>query len=77
MIRKILDRFILDKTLWKFILVGIINTIFGTALSLVLLNVFGLGYEISTSRPIFASTTRNGTGLAVPYLFPIISFVLK
>lgn len=56
MIRKILDRFILDKTLWKFILVGIINTVFGTALSLVLLNVFGLGYGISTvSDYVFGS----------------------
>ena len=33
--------------------------------------------EISTSRPILASTTRNGTGWAVPYLLPTISLALK
>lgn len=56
MLRRILDKFILDKTIWKFILVGIINTVFGTALSLVLLNVFRLSYEISTiSDYVFGS----------------------
>ena len=33
--------------------------------------------EMSTSKPMLLSTTRKGTGEAVPYLLPMISFVLK
>lgn len=32
---------------------------------------------MSMSSPMFRSTTRNGTGLGVPYLLPGISLVLK
>ncbi len=38
-----------DKTFWKFILVGIANTIFGYGISLLFLNVFHLGLWISSA----------------------------
>ena len=33
-----------DKIFWKFILVGIVNTLFGTTIMFVFYNVFHLGY---------------------------------
>lgn len=38
-----------DKTFWKFILVGIVNTIFGTTVMFVAYNVFHLSYWISSA----------------------------
>lgn len=38
-----------DKTFWKFILVGIINTLFGTTIMFVAYNVFHLSYWISSA----------------------------
>ena len=56
MICKLIDKILLDKTIWKFILVGIINTIFGFTLSLVLFNVFEFSREIATvSDYVFGS----------------------
>ncbi len=40
---------ILDKTFWKFILVGIINTLVGTTVMFVSYNVFHLNYWISSA----------------------------
>ena len=51
MIRKLLD-----KTFWKFILVGIANTLFGTGIMFLFYNVFHLGYWISSaSNYVFGS----------------------
>ena len=45
-----------DKTFWKFILVGVANTLFGTAIMFVFYNVFGLSYWISSaSNYVFGS----------------------
>lgn len=45
-----------DKTFWKFILVGIANTLFGTAIMFVFYNVFHLSYWVSSaSNYIFGS----------------------
>ena len=45
-----------DKTLWKFILVGIANTLFGTAVMFLFYNVFKFGYWVSSaSNYIFGS----------------------
>ena len=44
---------ILDKTFWKFILVGIINTIFGTAIMFVFYNLFHFSYWISSASNYF------------------------
>ena len=45
-----------DKTFWKFILVGIVNTLFGTAIMFLYYNVFHLSYWISSaSNYIFCS----------------------
>lgn len=45
-----------DKTFWKFILVGVANTIFGTAIMFVFYNVFHLSYWISSaSNYVFGS----------------------
>lgn len=40
---------LLDKTFWKFILVGIINTLFGTGIMFLFYNVFHFGYWISSA----------------------------
>ena len=37
-------RKLLDKTFWKFILVGVVNTLFGTGIMFLFYNVFHLGY---------------------------------
>ncbi len=53
--KQILSKFF-DKTFWKFILVGVVNTLFGTAIMFVFYNVFHLSYWISSaSNYIFGS----------------------
>lgn len=44
MIRKLLD-----KTFWKFILVGVVNTLVGTGVMFLFYNVFHFGYWISSA----------------------------
>ncbi len=44
---------ILDETFFKFIIVGIINTIFGTTIMFVCYNVFHLGYWLSSGANYF------------------------
>lgn len=45
-----------DKTFWKFIIVGVANTLFGTAVMFICYNVFHLSYWISSvSNYIFGS----------------------
>ncbi len=44
---------ILDKTFWKFILVGIVNTIFGTAIMFIFYNLFHFSYWISSASNYF------------------------
>ena len=47
---------LLDKTFWKFILVGIANTFFGTGIMFLFYNVFHFGYWISSaSNYVFGS----------------------
>lgn len=46
-------RKLLDKTFLKFILVGIVNTLFGTAVMFVFYNVFGLSYWLSSASNYF------------------------
>lgn len=47
---------LLDKTFWKFILVGIVNTLFGTGIMFLFYNVFHLSYWVSSaSNYIFGS----------------------
>lgn len=40
---------ILDITFWKFVLVGIVNTIVGTGVMFIAYNVFHLGYWVSSA----------------------------
>ncbi len=40
---------IFDKTFLKFILVGVANTVFGTAIMFILYNVFGVNYWVSSA----------------------------
>ena len=42
-----------DITFWKFIIVGVINTLFGTAIMFVFYNVFHLSYWISSASNYF------------------------
>lgn len=44
---------LLDRTFWKFILVGIINTFFGTGIMFLFYNVFHLSYWISSASNYF------------------------
>ena len=44
---------IFDQTFWKFIIVGIINTIFGTAIMFLFYNVLHLNYWISSGSNYF------------------------
>lgn len=45
-----------DRTFWKFILVGVVNTLFGTGIMFLFYNVFHLNYWISSaSNYIFGS----------------------
>lgn len=43
----------LDKTFLRFVIVGVINTIFGTAIMFVFYNVFHLSYWISSASNYF------------------------
>lgn len=40
---------LLDKTFWKFILVGVINTLVGTGIMFLFYNVFHFGYWVSSA----------------------------
>ena len=42
-----------DITFWKFIIVGVVNTLFGTAIMFVFYNVFHLSYWISSASNYF------------------------
>ena len=42
-----------DKTFWKFILVGVANTIFGTGIMFVFYNVFHFSYWVSSASNYF------------------------
>ena len=42
-----------DKTFIRFIIVGVINTVFGTAIMFVFYNVFHLNYWISSASNYF------------------------
>lgn len=47
MIKKFI--FLFDAKLWKFLLVGVLNTVVGNGLMFLLYNLFGLGYWPSTA----------------------------
>ena len=45
-----------DKTFWKFIIVGVANTLFGTAIMFVFYNIFHFSYWVSSaSNYVFGS----------------------
>lgn len=44
---------LLDRTFWKFILVGVINTFFGTTIMFLFYNMFHLSYWISSASNYF------------------------
>jgi len=50
---KIMNNKILDKTFWKFIIVGVINTIFGTAVMFIFYNMLHFSYWISSASNYF------------------------
>ncbi len=50
--RELIGKFA-DKTFLRFVLVGIINTLFGTAIMFVFYNVFGLSYWLSSASNYF------------------------
>lgn len=53
--KKLLNRFF-DRTFWRFILVGLVNTLFGTGIMFVFYNVLHLSYWVSSaSNYVFGS----------------------
>lgn len=67
-----------DKTFWKFIIVGIVNTLFGTAIMFLFYNVLHLNYWISSAsnyilgsilsfflNKFFTFNNKNNTGQSV------------
>ncbi len=54
-VKQLISKFF-DKTFWKFILVGIANTLFGTGIMFLFYNVFHFSYWVSSaSNYIFGS----------------------
>ncbi len=43
----------IDHSFWKFMVVGFVNTIFGTAIMFIFYNVFHLGYWLSSASNYF------------------------
>lgn len=52
--RELIKKFA-DKTFLRFVLVGVINTVFGTAIMFVFYNVFGLSYWLSSASNYFSA----------------------
>jgi putative flippase GtrA len=50
---KELCRKLFDRTFWKFILVGVVNTLFGTAIMFVFYNCLHLSYWLSSASNYF------------------------
>lgn len=50
--KEIVSKFF-DRTFWKFILVGVANTLFGTAIMFIFYNVFHFSYWISSASNYF------------------------
>lgn len=50
--KKLLNKFF-DRTFWKFILVGVANTLFGTGIMFVFYNVLHLSYWVSSASNYF------------------------
>lgn len=50
--KELLNKFF-DQTFWKFILVGIVNTIFGTGIMFVFYNIFHFSYWVSSASNYF------------------------
>lgn len=46
-------RKLLDKTFWRFILVGMVNTLFGSGIMFLFYNMFHFGYWISSASNYF------------------------
>ena len=58
-----------DKSFLTFLIVGIINTLFGTAIMLVLYNVFGCSYWVSSFCDyFFGSILKFALNIVVCYL---------
>lgn len=51
-IKKLAKKFF-DVTFWKFIIVGVVNTLFGTGIMFLFYNVFHLSYWISSASNYF------------------------
>lgn len=58
MFKKIFHK-LFDETTIKFIIVGVINTIFGYAIAFVLLNVFDFGFWVSTVANYFCGSVLS------------------
>lgn len=50
--KKLIEKF-LDKTFLRFVIVGVINTVFGTTIMFVFYNVFHLSYWLSSASNYF------------------------
>lgn len=52
MVKKLMQKF-LDRTFLRFIIVGVVNTLFGSAIMFLFYNIFGLSYWISSASNYF------------------------
>ncbi|MBQ7120289.1 MAG: GtrA family protein [Oscillospiraceae bacterium] len=56
MIKKLLKKFYIDKAFLKFVIVGVINTLVGSAIMFGCYNLLNWGYEISTFANVFLTS---------------------
>ena len=58
-IKKILQKTILDKTFWKFVLVGVLNTVVGLGVNYLVLWLLGLNKSVSDNTAYWIASAAN------------------
>ncbi len=58
-IKKILEKTILDKTFWKFVLVGVLNTIVGLGVNYLVLWLLGMNPSVSDNTAYWIASAAN------------------
>ncbi len=58
-IKKILQKTILDKTFWKFVMVGVLNTVVGLGVNYLVLWLLGLNKSVSDNTAYWIASAAN------------------
>ena len=58
-IKKILQKTILDKTFWKFVMVGVLNTVVGLGVNYLVLWLLGLNQSVSDNTAYWIASAAN------------------